>query len=744
MSFRRFFLVCVLLGLRALADESPAAPPGASEPAHRPRVGLVLSGGGARGAAHIGVLKALEEMHVPVDVVVGTSMGAVVGGLYASGMSAREVEETLDSLDWQNALRDRPSRTSLNFRRKEDDREFLVHLPLGLRDGDLRVPRGLIQGQKLSARLRDATLPVADIERFDQLPIPFRAVAADLGTGETVVLDHGSLATAVRASFSLPGVFAPVPVEGRVLVDGGIVDNLPVDVARAMGVDLVIAVDVSTPLDEVEHLDSALAVSNQMIAILLNRGTSASRAQLRPEDVLIRPDLGRTSPLDFKNVRATARAGEVAAHALAERLRPLAVGEEEFRRFVARRAERPPAPRIDFVRVDPGSGRYHKLIEAELKPVIGKPADAATIDEGLQNLYGRDIFEAVDYRVVQDGALTGLDVSARPKSWGPTYLHFDLELQDDFQGNDSYSAGVRFLITDVNPYLAEWRIDLKIGDTPEARAEFFQPLGYASPWFVAPSAETGSRSVYVIDNGNTIASYRVRETDYGLDFGRELGDWGETRVGVRRIYGSSSLRIGTPNPGTALPPGSFNQGGYYGRFSVDLLDNVNFPRQGELVTLEWDSQRTALGANMDGDLARADWLIARSFGRNTFIFWTSAGTAVTAPQGVQSDFELGGFLNLSGIPANSIAGPHFGIARLIYMRKVGSGGEGFLDLPVYLGVSAEAGNVWQQRGDMSLASARKNGALFVGLDTPLGPLYLGSGFDESSHSTYYLFLGHTF
>ena len=232
------------------APRSRPDPPGtaAGRRRTRPRVGLVLSGGGARGAAHVGVLKVLEDMHVPIDAIAGTSMGAVVGGLYASGLNARQIEKLMTSINWQDAFRDRPSREDLTLRRKQEDETFLVKFPLGLRGGHVVLPRGLIQGQRLIETLRRLTLPVARISDFDQLPTPFRAVATDLETGEAVVMGSGDLTSAMRASLSGPGVFSPVEREGRLLVDGGIADNVPVDIARAMGVDVVIVVDVGFPL----------------------------------------------------------------------------------------------------------------------------------------------------------------------------------------------------------------------------------------------------------------------------------------------------------------------------------------------------------------------------------------------------------------------------------------------------------------------------------------------------------------
>ena len=240
----------------------------------------MLSGGGARGAAHVGVLKVLEDLRVPVDAIAGTSMGAVVGGLYASGLDARQIEKLMTSLNWRDAFRDRPAREDLDLRRKQEDEEFLVKFPLGLRDGRVVLPRGLIQGQRLTETLRRLTLPVARLSNFDDLPTPFRAVATDLETGEAVIMGSGDLTTAMRASLSAPGVFAPVERDGRLLVDGGIADNVPVDIARAMGVDIVIVVDVGFPLLPREQLTSIPVISNQMLAILIRRNAQAQLATL--------------------------------------------------------------------------------------------------------------------------------------------------------------------------------------------------------------------------------------------------------------------------------------------------------------------------------------------------------------------------------------------------------------------------------------------------------------------------------
>ena len=731
--------LCLLIAAPALAQQSPA-----DQPPPRPRIGLVLSGGGARGLAHVGVLKVLEERHVPVDSIAGTSMGAVIGGLYASGMSAAEIEALVRTLDWRNAFRDRPPREDISFRRKQDDREFLVRVPLGVKAGKLRVPRGLIQGQKLTQILRRETVAVAGIDDFDRLPTRFRAIATDLETGERHVLAGGDLTVAMRASLSAPGVFAPVEVDGRLLVDGGLVENLPVDVAREMGVDIVIAVDAGFQAVSRRELNSALAVSNQMLTIMMQRETARQRGLLTGSDLLIEPALGTMQSMDFTVVERTVTLGSEAARAQAAGLSALGVGEAEWQGYVAAREAREPAlPEIRFVRVDERSRRYRERVEAELSPVVGKTLDPQAMERRLSRLYGEDIFESLDYSIVRDGDQKGVEIAARRKSWGPNYLRFGLELQDDFEGSNSFNAGVRSQVTEVNAFGAEWQTDLRVGESPRLFTEFYQPLGYSSRLVRhhRGSWSSGATSTSFQDD-ERLATYRVLNHEAGLDFGREFGNWGELRIGLVRGEGSRRLLVGDPaDPG--LPPrGGFDRGELVSRFSVDRLDDVYFPRNGQLFALQWNGAREGLGDDVDADRISAEWMFARSHGRSTYLLWATGGVAVSGPQDSVPDFySLGGLFNLSGLPADSLSGPHFGIARAIYYRRVGSGGGGFLNMPTYLGMSLEMGNVWEQRSDIDFGSARVNGAAFLGFDTFLGPIYLAAGVDEGGGRSFYLLLG---
>ena len=744
---------------RAKAEATPDAPtqpagvttepgviPSAPNPARsgRPRIGLVLSGGGARGAAHIGVLKVLDQLHVPIDAIAGTSMGAVVGGLYATGFSAEDIERIVSTLDWQDAFKDRPPRAELTFRRKQEDQNFLVKFPLGLRAGNFLLPKGLIQGQKLNQTLRKLTLPVARITNFDQLPTPFRAVATDLETGDAVVLDHGDLTSALRASMSAPGVFAPVERDGRLLADGGLAENLPVEVARKMGVDVLIVVDVGFPLLDRTKLNSAPVISNQMLAILVRKNSDQQRATLTGKDIVIDPPLGEASSFDFGIVTRAVATGVDAARAMAPRLASLAVSPEEYKVYTVRREDvRRGAPNVDFVRIEPGSERYTEALTELFKDVVGKPVDADDLGKRVTGYYGKGNLEALDYSLVKDEQdRFGLALSARRNSWGPNYVRFGLNLQDDFAGNSTYNAAARFVLSEITQPGGEWVWDLQVGETSRFSTEVYLPFSQSSPYFVVPHVQVESTNISVLNEQlDNVAEYRQRTFSYGLDFGREFGNWGEIRTGYTVDRGKSHVRIGDPD----LPVGEFDSRGYFVRMSYDRLDDVNFPRHGQSATLEWDGQRAGLGGDTTADRAELNWIAARTFGRQTAVWWTSLGTALNQPSpDLRTLFKLGGFLNLSGAKADSLVGPHFGITRLLLYRQIGRGGPGFLDVPVYIGLSLEAGNVWQKRGDASFGGTRKDASLFLGLDTPVGPVYLGSGLEEGGSKAFYLFLGRTF
>jgi NTE family protein len=690
----------------------------------------------------VGVIRALEELRIPVDAVAGTSMGAVVGGLYAAGLSGEEIARTFETLNWQDMFRDRAPRKDLVYRRKQDDRNFLVRGALGVQRGEgIVLPLGLVQGQKITQVLRSATLRVADVQDFDKLPTPFRALATDLETGDAVVLRNGDLSTVLRASMSAPGVLSPVEIGGQLLVDGGLVDNLPVDLAREMGVDVLIVVDVSFPLARREGLESAFDVTNQMIGIMVRRGTMESKAKLTPSDVLIEPDLGRMTAIDFARVPQVMEAGRFAVARASPRLAALSLPSSSYEQYVAVRSQPRPEFDVAFVRAGPRSASDAERIDAVFGDLAGEPMDVRTLQQRLGRQYGFDRFETVDYRVVRDDGEHGLEIDLRRKSWGPTFLRLGMSVENDFEGGASANAAARLLVTGINSLDAEWLTDAQLGEDPRFFTEFFQPLSLTNDLFVAPALRYDLRTLQVVEDGQRVARYRVRETEYRLGVGSELGTWGQVRVGLRGGDGSTRVMVGDPT----LSQGEFDLGGAFVTFGYDRLDSVYFPASGQAFRASWVADRESLGATVDADLVEASWQLARSRGRYSAVISLDAGSAlddrVNSPQ---EFYTLGGFLDLSGLPPDALAGTQYGIVRGVLYRKVSRGGTGFFEFPAYVGVSVEAGNVWQTRDDVDLGDLEMGGSLFFGAESPIGPLYLAAGFAEDGQRAFYLMLGRTF
>ncbi len=712
----------------------------AGDPEDRLRVGLVLGGGGARGAAHIGVLRELERLRIPIDAIAGTSMGAIVGGLYASGKTPDELEALVNSIDWADAFVDAPRREELTYRRKEDDAAYPAQLELGLSDGEVLIPKGLIQGQKLQLILREQLLHVSHIRSFDDLPTPFRAVASDIETGEPHVMRGGDLALAARASMSAPGIFAPVVVDGRTLVDGGLVGNVPVHAIHEMDVDVVIAVDVEFPLYPPEDLQSALAITEQMLTILIRKETLRQLSGLRDNDVLIRPRLGEYGSTNFDDIADVIAPGEAATMEVAADLSSLALGEADYEEYLAsRRAPTTRAETLAFVRVIDSGPLSSAVLESRLQTRAGDAIDPAKLAADLDRLYALNYYEHVGYRLVTEDGRTGVEFETVEKSWGPNFLKFGLSLEDDFEGSTAFNVGARLTATGLNSLGAEWRNDAQLGTNPRFDSEFYQPFGFDTRYFVAPRIKFEQDNFNAFSGVDTIARYRVSESEIGLDFGRSLGRWGEFRLGAFRGLGDARVKVGDP----LIPNFDFDQGGILARLRMDTLDDPQIPKSGARFNLEWLQSKSSFGADNDFETLLAAVDKAWSWGRNdrnTLLTGLEYATTFDSPGQVQDYFRLGGFLRLSGLERGEISGPHIALARLSYYRELGEG-NGVFDMPFYVGGSLEAGNAWQSRSAMSLGSALVNGSLFAGLDTYLGQLFFAAGFAEDGETSFYLFLG---
>ncbi len=704
----------------------------------RPRIGLVLGGGGARGAAHIGVLRELERLRIPVDAIAGTSMGAVVGGLYASGMTPAELEDLVATIDWAAAFRDEPDREYSPFRRKQDDEQFPVRLELGLRDGELQIPLGFIQGQKLGLILRENTIAVAGIDDFDQLPIPFRAVASDIRTGEPYVLSDGDLPTAMRASMAVPGAFAPVVLDGRTLVDGGLGGNVPVSVIREMDVDVVIAVDVEFPLYGAEEIASAIDVTAQMLTILIRKETRRQLEDLSEDDFLIRPELGNFGTTNFAEIAQAVEPGAEAASAQAERLSRLSLNEAEFDAHLAARHKVHAAlPAVDFLAVVDDGPLSAGFLEARLKTETGASPDPTQLAADADRLYGLALYEYVDYRLVEEGDQNGVEFLTRSKGWGPNFLNFGVDLEDDLQGDTAFNLSARMTRRGINRFGAEWRTDLQVGTEPYFKTDLYQPLSFDSRYFIAPRIVLEQTNFNAFVSQESVAQYRIGNSSIALDVGRELGLWGELRFGVFVGRGNAKIKVGAPD----LPESTFDTGGFEANFQVDTRDDAQIPLRGSHINISYLDSNPRLGADFDFQLLQTEFTTAWTRGRHSVNAGLVFNTSFEADDLVQNYFPLGGFLNLSGLARGEVSGPHAGLVRLAYYRRTGEMAPNIFDAPLYVGASIEAGDVWPTKSDISVSDVLVNGSVFAGVDTFFGPLFLGAGLSEGGDSNFYLLLG---
>ncbi|HEX7156398.1 MAG TPA: patatin-like phospholipase family protein, partial [Burkholderiaceae bacterium] len=570
---------------------------------------------------------------------------------------------------------------------------------------------------------------------FDLLPIPYRAVATDLETGQPVVLDHGDLSQAMRASMSVPGVFAPLEVDGRLLADGGLVRNLPVDVARALGADVIIAVDVGAPLRNRHQLQSVLDVSQQVLNILTGQNVRESLQQLGPGDVLVLPELAGIGAGDFDDIDRIIASGEAAARAVSDGWRELALDPAEYARWRAQLRAREAEPeRIDAVRVD-AAGLKHvnpEAVEARLRARPDPTFDPGRLLDDVQSIYAMDDFERVSWRVDEEGGQRVLVVVPEEKEWGPDYLQFGVNLATDLSGSSSFSVLLAERSTWLNRAGLEWRNEVSVGRTTGLRSELYQPLAAGSRWFVAPSFHLSQQRDDLYEGDSPVATYRVRSAAFDLDLGRRLSDTASLRVGLER--GSTRAVPGVAVPG--FPDRSDAIGVWQLKLSDDRFDAWAFPASGEYGFAQLRVARLGLGSGSDYERAEVGEDLALSIGPWRGVIGARGGRSRGGTLPFDEYFPLGGFLNLSGYNPREFLGTRYALGRILLSRRTELIGlkNG------YLGASLEAGSVGERLNGPA-TGILPSATAFIGLDTPLGPTAFGLGMGKASHFAVYVFLG---
>ena len=730
--FRPFHVVVVVLIALSITEVTSA----------REKTGLVLSGGGARGFAHVAVLEALEANHVQIDYIAGTSMGAVVGALYASGLSADQVREKLFSVDWDSTLRDVTDRNERSFRNKSFEGRNFLGLDLGVAPGDVRLPLAALRGQKLALALNELTLETATVSDFDELQIPFRAMATDLATGDAVVLDRGSLATALRASMAVPVVYSPVEIDDRLYVDGGVANNLPVDVARDMGADRVIVVDTSSLRYSTNELTSVVTVVDQLTNLLTRRNTEAQLETLTERDLLIEIFPEGIATADFNKADDALAIGRKSLSAMPDMFAPFSIDPESYLAWNQQRLKRTDPPTLGFVEVISDAPRTSsKTIANRLTVRPGQPLDNERLKSDLGKIYALETIDQVEVSVLEKEGQVGLSLETKEKDWGPDYLDLGFTLEDSLDGRASYNLNGVIRATNINPLGGEWRTELTLGDKTRVTSELYQPIDYGSDWFASAIIGFVREDRALYEEGTLTSTYSTETREYGFDAGYSLDTRGEFRIGFRQADTKNNKLLGTDSLSTKV-----DDSRYFARAGFDTLDSFGFPTEGIRLLGEYSIYDAKLGATRQYDGVTLDLLYPFYHNKGTTLvgqgyFGYLFETAVTD---VTPRYSLGGFTRLSGYSPNEISGRHAGLLSFMGYQRLNERAVFPIDQPLFIGFSLEAGNVFQDRDEIRWGNTLSGGSLFIGADTAVGPGYLSFGRTEGGRQSVTLSVGRPF
>ena len=713
-------------------------------------VALVLGGGGARGSAHIGVLKVIEELQIPVDLVVGTSIGSFVGGLYASGYSAQAIEKMFLAADWNTGYQDKLDRSRRANRHKRQEDAFPIQLDIGFDGTEFKLPRGLIQGRGMKQLINSMLGIYPKFGSFNDLPIPFRAVAAEAETGKEVVLSQGDLATAMQTSMSLPGILRPIEWDGRLLVDGGVANNLPVSVAKELGADLIIAVDIGTPPAEQESLLSSFDIMMQMTNFLTKENQSYQRSLLGTTDILIKPDLETIDMLDFESIEDGIRAGEEAASeavALHQLSHPIDFeSRARSRKQILRDGKDRPLV-LKRIELDNKTALADEFLLHRLDLLNEEAYYSDSIQNHLDRLYGQGTlarlnssFETGEEGEGETDAYTML-LTAEEKEWGPGYLDFKLSFEDDFSSFSLFEVGASYLYTNLNPYGAELFSAMEFGTRKGINSELYWPIK-TSGFFVAPALYANREVRSYAPDGDSLGD--SIDTAYGIEsaFGYEFSDRFDIRFGASHEKGNVKLPVILQSL-FEQDKLKFEKNAVFVEAYFDSLNDADFPRKGWRMNLAGRRAKHTIYV-LDDYVKQVDFELkaAVSLGRHALIPKLRIASSYSdQDQDVLGNYTLGGFLNLSGNERGFLTGPHLRFASLVYTYQLARNDYGALKLPLYLGLSLEAGNIWSSPSQVTVDDLIVGQSSFIGWDSPLGPAFLAYGRSEEGQESFYISLG---
>ncbi len=701
-----------------------------------PKIGLVLGGGGARGAAHIGVLEVLEELKVPVDCIAGTSMGALIAGAYASGLSPAMMRKAMADADWDNMFSDIPDFSEVNYRYKQTLRRFIPGSELGVSSDGVRFPTGVVDGIKIQLffnRLVGANRSERVIEK---LPLPISLIATDIGNGDRVVMRDGSLTTAMRASMSVPGLLAPAMRDGRKLVDGGLVDNVPIGEARERcNADIVIAINVGSPLLPADSVGSLLTISAQMVNILTEQNVTRSLATLKPTDIYIQPDLGTITAANFSRNAEAADRGRAAADAVRDKLAKLGTSAEryaEWRAPIDRRYIE--APIIDEIEIAGLERVNPAMVERQLTIKPGEKLSTSSIDRDVLRIYGDGFYQNVNYQLLNQHERNILRVLPVEKSWGPDYLRFALNIETNTNQGNSFSLRAAYQKTLINELGGEILATVGIGNALGAGLDYYQPIDPAQRFFVETGARYLQSPLNIFENNKRVAQYTNSESAIGLWAGTNFGTLGQARLGWIYQKQTFDRDIGSPLLPETLET-SFP--GWSARLSLDQMNRLYFATRGWSTKLDYFDSSEAGYASI-----RADAEGAFSLGKTVITARTNYSGATRGELPVYDAARLGGFLNLSAFSRGQILGDDITYLGVRAEQIIGTFPMG-LRGDMRLGFALEGAHVGRFYTETNLADTRilNSATIYLGGETPFGPIYLGYGYSTSGVSNLFLNIG---
>jgi NTE family protein len=714
-------VVCVLLlatGLVSAAADKP-----------RPQIGIALGGGSAMGFVHIGILRWLEENRIPIDYIAGTSMGGLMGGCYAMGMSPAEMEQLVLGINWDRIFNSNPPYNALEYRRKEDQQEFPSEIKLGTRDG-LLLANGLSIYQVYFLLSRIA-LQYSTVSSFDELPIPYRCVATDVRHSQAEVLQDGSLAEAMRATMSIPLFFAPVERDGCLLVDGGLLNNVPADVVKQMGADIVIAIDCneSNTEKDLRRLDSF--VFGLFNAVVVDN----TREALKPADVVIRPQANGISHLDWGKAAVFIAAGYQAAVSQGAELKKWSLDEAAWQDYLKRRNARkrvkPMIPSTVEVR---GTNEVNRnYILSMLRPFVGQPVATDALEKVLTEIMGSGFYESLRYEFTENDGRTELLVTVTEKAQGPPFIQFALQGNT---GGDRTEVNLRSRTTIFNVWgdASELRLDLTAGTTALVMAELYRPL-FKSNWFGAAQLSWGKLKSSYFQDETRLSDFKVHRLAAEFDLGYTFDRNSELRLGYL---------IGNQDMATIVGQSLVDADGEVRKIGLkwaySKADGDPLLQKG--LNLKWctDWYLEAPEAEDSFTIAEASlkWIYP-AWGRDLVFTRLAAGGTLDGETPFLQQFTLGGSLRLGTYYFDELRGPNYWLGTLGYLKCIGKpfwGGN-----PLYAGVFLEHGGVFDSWSDQQTDTDLSVGLIAT---TSVGVVYLGTSFGERTNGRIDLTLGQQF